>query len=524
MTTEKATAKPTILAEIQRLAEAMREGRLETRAEVEHFQGEDAAALKAVNQMLETVVEPLRVAAGAIDELAHGRIPPFILDDQAGGDNELKRNLNTLLATLYGMHHETRHLVSSIREGKLRARGNHWDYEGIWRELIDGVNGTLDAVIAPVNEASAVLGRLADYDLAVRMRGRYRGEHAVIKRAMNATAKSLHGAIAQVGNTVTVVHEVGDHIARSSEAVSQGASEQEKQLDQTSSQLNLISDSSRQSSESVKEAERSAQEAADAIARGKEAMEQMLTTMGEIVASADNMAVIVQEIDAIAKETDTLSTNASDKAKKVRSSADGFGVVADTIRGLSDRCEAAVEGLSRLRAEMKQHASEETMESVAAILKELRGVASIAELLGINAAIEAAHVSGAGQDFEGLTGEIHQLAQRSAAATQRTESLIKASIILVHKGRELAQSIDAQLVDAVDGAETIKRLTVQIADASQEQAAAVGQINQAVAHMKAVTHQNAASAQASSTDAQELREHVQNLATMVEKFRLVETA
>lgn len=519
-TREPGATLPSVHAEIQRLGEAMRQGHLDARADADHFQGTDAATLEAVNQMLDAVVAPLRVAAGAIDELAHGRIPPFILDDQVGGDHELKRNLNTLLATLYGIHNETRHLVANIRDGKLRSRGNDWDYEGIWRELIGGVNGTLDAVIAPVNEASAILGRLADYDLAARMRGRYRGEHAVIKRAMNATAGSLRSAIAQVGESVAVVSEVGANIAQSSQAVSEGASNQELQLAQATSQLGRITDSSDHSTQSVQEAERSAQVAAEAIAHGKDAMEQMLSTMAEIVTSADNMAVIVHEIDSIAKETNILSSSASAKAKTVRSSADGFSVVADTIRSLADRCEAAVVGISRLRRDLKHRVGDDTLEAVEAILKDLKRLTDITELLGINAAVEAAHVSGAGQDFAQLTEEIRKLALRSADAAKRTERLIQASILLVHNGKALAQAIDEQLEGAVEGAAAIRRLTGQISEASQEQGVAVGQISQAVDRIRAVTHRNAAAARASSADALDLQAHVQKLAAMVEKFRL----
>ena len=520
MTSDDAVAlAPNCHAEIQRLAAAVRRGQLDARADATGFQGEDAATVTAINEMLDGLVAPLRVAAGAIDELSHGRIPRFMLDEQVGQDNELKRNLNTLLATLYGMHHETRHLVANIRQGKLRCRGNDWDYEGIWRELIAGVNSALDEVIAPVNEASAILGRLASYDLAARMRGRYRGDHAEIKKAMNLTAESLHNAIAQVSETVTVVTEVGADISQSSLAVSAGAAEQERQIAQATEQLQLISETSSQATLSVHEAQRNAREAAEVIARSKDAMAQMLTTMGDIVSSADNMSVIIQTIDAIAKETDTLSSSASDKAKTVRSSANGFSVVAATIGDLSERCETAVQGLRSLRRS-QQAADDGSDEDLRAILKNLREVANITELLGLNAAIEAAHVEGAGFDFEALTEEIRTLAKRSADATRRTEQFIQTSISLVHKGQSLAEAIDKLLVDAVNSATAIGQMTDRISKASDEQAAAVGQISQATARINDVTHRNAASARTSSADAVDLEGHVQKLAAMVEKFQL----
>jgi methyl-accepting chemotaxis protein len=127
--------------EIHRLAQAMMKGLLDERGNPGQFDGEDAKLIALVNRMLDTLVTPLRLAASAIDQISHGTIPPFVIDDFQGEYNNLKRNLNILLATLYGMHNETQNLISNIHEGKLRTRGNDWDFGGIWRDLISGVNG-----------------------------------------------------------------------------------------------------------------------------------------------------------------------------------------------------------------------------------------------------------------------------------------------------------------------------------------------------------------------------------------------
>jgi hypothetical protein len=168
--------------EILRLAEAMMEGRLSERGTPSDFDGEDARLISLVNRMLDALVSPLRLAANAIDQISHGTIPPFVIDDYKGEYNTLKQNLNILLATLYGLHNETRNLIVNINEGKLKARGNDWDFGGIWRDLIAGVNGTLDAVTDPLIEAGSILKLLSNYDLTARMNGRYRGEHAMIKK------------------------------------------------------------------------------------------------------------------------------------------------------------------------------------------------------------------------------------------------------------------------------------------------------------------------------------------------------
>jgi methyl-accepting chemotaxis protein len=505
----------------------MMNGMLDERGNADDFDGEDAKLITLVNRMLDTLVTPLRLAASAIDQISHGTIPPFVIDDYKGEHENLKRNLNTLLATLYGMHQETQDLIKNINEGKLRTRGNDWDFGGIWRDLISGVNGTLDAVIDPVNEASAVLGRLANYDLRARMKGRYRGEHAVIKKAMNVTAESLHSAIAQVAESVESVNEVGNRITLSSHSVEKGATEQNRQITETSKNLVSISENSTKTAENTADAQRSAQQSVNAITASKETMERMLAAMLEIRAAADNTVTIVQEIDTIAKETESLSTNAAGRAVKIRSSAGGFGVVASEIRRLSTRSQNAAKRLDEFDRTFHTGArqdGEEALEKMkkefATIIADLNNVALVSHYLGLNAATAAAHVELAGDNFEQMTEEIRQLAQRSTNAAKRTEELIKCSVDFARKGEALSKEIDDQLAEAVEGGTTISALTQEITLGSQQQARGLDEISTAVAQINEVTRQNAESARESAAAAKILEEETKKLARMVNQFQI----
>jgi methyl-accepting chemotaxis protein len=513
--------------EISRLAEAMVCGRLDERGNPDIFAGTDAELIALVNQMLDSLVTPLRLAAGAIDEIAHGRIPSFVIDDYQGEYDHIKINLNTLLATLYGMHNETQDLISNINAGKLRTRGNDWDYQGIWRELIGGVNGTLDAVLNPINEASAVLGRLANYDLSARMQGRYHGEHAVIKKAMNTTAESLHSAISQVSETVELVSSVGNQITQGSEIVTNGAVEQEHQLSEAATTIASLAENAQKSAESTSNARITAQRSAQSITTANTQMERMLEAMTEIRTSADNTANIIQEIDAIASETDKLSASASNKATVIRSSASGFGVVASEIRRLSEQCEEVGKKLQDFHRRVDFIAKSGNAEDLDKydseyqdLIHDLKNVSTNSSLLGVNAAISAAHVEGAGNDFEVLTEEIRMLAKRSADAASKTGTLIQTSVTMARKGMDISKEIDKHLAGAVEGAMTIDTLTDEISSATHQQAAGLEQISCSIAQINEVTSKNATSAHESSAAAKNLEQQVTKLTTMVSRFRL----
>lgn len=508
---------------IQAVAEAMVAGRLDVRCDIRGHSEQDAQLLNLVNGMLDALISPMRLAGDALNEIAHGRIPPFVIDDYQGEYNTIKQNINTLLAILYGMHKETTSLTDAVREGNLKTRGNDWDYDGIWQELIRGMNSTLDAVLDPVHEASSVLERLANYDLSARMRGRYHGDHATIRKAMNATAEALHSAIAQVAETVDLVSKAGHLISNSNAVVASGASEQSSQLDETSGSLERIAAGAAMSTSKTGEAKEKVHEAAQTMEQAQEAMERMLAAMARVREAAENTTAIVSEIDGIAKETGSLSTSAMDKAVRIRTSAGGFGVVAHEIRKLGQRCTETAKGMKEFSKNVALGEGEEAdklRDNFQLLIDDLEDVAMFSNLLGVNAAIEAAHVEGAGNDFRLLTDEIRSLASRSADAVKRTEQMTKTSLQLSRNGEELSRDINRQLRGAVEGARTINRLTDEISQATLEQASGIDQINQAVAQINLVTQKNSESVTQSAEAAQGLERQVQKLSTMVQKFRL----
>lgn len=500
---------------VKQLSDAMIAGQLDSRGDVSGLKGKDVETVLLINAMIDALVSPMRLAGNALDEIAHGKLPPFVIDDYRGEYNRIKQNINTLLAILYGMHGETEHLVSSISQGKLKTRGNDWDYEGIWKELICGINSALDAVIAPVSEAGAVLERLAHYDLKARMDGKYRGDHAAIRKAMNATAESLHGAISQVSETVGLVSEVGQQITRISSVVTKGAEEQSVQLNETSMSLAALSESASYSAQSTAKAHGNAKIATDSILKAKESMNRMVVSMGDISGAAEKTTSMANEIDGIAKETGTLAGSAVEKAVRMRISAGGFGVVAQEIRKLSRQCSETASAMKEFEKKMGEDQREEFGELIA----NLMNIARFSNLLGVNAAIEAAHVEGAGNEFRVMTDEIHNLAVRSADAANKTSALTKSSATLSKNGVLLSQEIDRELEGAVQGAHALSAFADDISASIHEQTTGLEQISKTAAEISNITYKNADGAAESLGVARNLEQQVDKLTRMVSRFR-----
>ena len=499
---------------VKQLSEAMVAGQLDSRGDVSALKGKEAETVRLINDMIDALVSPMRIAGNALDEIAHGKLPPFVIDDYPGEFNKIKQNINTLLAILYGMHGETEHLINSVSQGKLKTRGNDWDYEGIWKDLIGGMNSTLDAVIAPINEVGTVLDRLAHYDLKARMNGKYRGEHATIRKAMNTTAESLHDAISQVSETVCLVSDVGKQITRISSIVTRGAEEQSVQLNETSMSLATLSEGASHSAQSTAAAHDYAKSATETILKAKESMNRMVASMEDINGAAEKTTSIANQIDGIARETGVLAGSAVEKAVRMRISAGGFGVVAQEIRKLSRQCAETANAMKAFETKMGEGQQEEFCELIA----NLMSIARFSNLLGVNAAIEAAHVEGAGNEFKDMTDQIQNLAVRSADAANKTSSLTLNSAALSKNGVHLSREIDGQLEGAVRSAHALSTFADEISVRIIEQTTGLEQISKTAAQISDVTDKNAEGAAESLDAARNLEDQVGKLIRMVSRF------
>ena len=97
--------------------------------------------------------------------------------------------------------------TAAAHEGRLGYRSDEQQFEGSYRLLISGANRTLDAVSAPIVEATAALERLAQCDLTARVTGNFAGDHAAIQRAFNSAVEALASALGAVSDTAASVAE-----------------------------------------------------------------------------------------------------------------------------------------------------------------------------------------------------------------------------------------------------------------------------------------------------------------------------
>lgn len=506
--------------EMSRVVQAIARGELDTRGDIAEAAGEDALRLALLNQTLDSLVQPLRLAGGAIEQIAHGTIPEFVIDEFRGEYDNTKRNINAFLSVMYGMHREMARLTASVRDGALSARGNDWDFQGNWRDLISGVNATLDAVVGPIDDARAVLQRLAQYDLTARMTADYRGDHAQIKRAVNATADALAGALRQVADVALRLSREAEKLTHGSKVVAQGAAEQARATDNARQMLELLRDSCTTNAKAAADVERTVKATGESLTVAAGATRSLDEAMMTAKTSSEATLSVLKEIDEIAKKTDALASSAATQGSAVAASGRGFAVVADEVRKLSTRCGLAAKTIEETVRQGAGKGATDRSSKLVELAAEFREVARHSAYLAINAAVEAAHVDEAGRGFEAMTAQVRNLSKESKEAAVRSGELIHRSVDASTSAGELAKQIKGQLDDIVPRVQQMTSLAGVIASETGSVADGVADVAVSVTQIHGITASNAQSAADSSAVAANLANLTSRLDTLVRRFRL----
>ena len=162
-----------------------REGKLDQRANSESTQGVWRKLLRGINDAMDGVTGPLKVAAEYVELIAKGEKPPHITGEYKGDLNLIKKNLNTLSDDLGGVLEETEKLIAAVEDGKFSVRANAAAFSGDWGRLVGGMNGMMEAIAKPVDELVLVMGKMAVNDYSACMTGEYEGAWGVLKESAN---------------------------------------------------------------------------------------------------------------------------------------------------------------------------------------------------------------------------------------------------------------------------------------------------------------------------------------------------
>jgi methyl-accepting chemotaxis protein len=413
-----------VTEEILRLIEAAVAGKLSARADAKRFDGDWRVIVEGLNQTLDAVVGPLHAAARIVERIGGGEIPPPIREPWSGEFATLGENLNLCISAVNALAVDTAKLVESAVAGDLAMRADVGRHRGDFARIVAGVNGTLDAVIEPFSEASRVLERLAQRDLAARLEGNYPGDHARLKTSVNAMASALEQAMTQVASAADQVSGAAAQIASSSQSVASGASQQAASLQETSASLQTVADQTAHASASAQQAGQLATSARGAATEGVAAVEKLHDAMERIKRSAESTSQIIKDVSEIAFQTNLLALNAAVEAARAGDAGRGFAVVAEEVRSLAARAKDAA---GRTEALIRQSVGQTGEGEVAAqhaakTLDTISGGVTQVTSLVLEIATFAKEQANAVERVTQAVAEMDRVTQQNAASAEESSS------------------------------------------------------------------------------------------------------
>jgi len=413
-----------LVAEAAMLTKTAVEGKLENRGDAEKFKGGYHDIVEGVNKTLDAVIGPLNMAAGYVDRISKGDIPPKITDSYNGDFNVLKNNLNVCVDAVTALVDDATMLAQAAIEGRLQTRADAAKHQGDFKTIIEGVNKTLDLVIDPINETIAILKRMAEGDLTATMTGDYKGDFDVLKTALNDTLAAINDLLGQVTMAVEQVTAGSQQVSQASQALSQGATEQASSLEEITSSITEIAGQTKQNTENAVQMNGLAKTARDDAEQGNLQMKDLVSAMTDINSSAEEIRKIVKAIDDISFQINLLALNANVEAARAGKYGKGFAVVAEEVRNLAVRSAGSVQETTKMVDEAISNIGKGNG-LVAVTAKQLQsivgGAAQVATIAEEVATAGKEQAQGLDQISTGLN-QIDQVTQANTASAEESAS------------------------------------------------------------------------------------------------------
>jgi methyl-accepting chemotaxis protein len=518
--------------------------------------------LGQLSTAFKSMVDNTRTQAHVAGRIASGDLS---VDVQPKSEADtLNLALKKAVEALRGLVEEAGILTKAAVEGRLATRGNADKFQGGFREIVKGVNDTLDAVIGPLNVAAGYVDRISHGDIPAKITDSYNGDFNAIKSNLNRAIDAVNALVADAnmlavaavegrlatradaskheGDFHKIVQGVNNTLDSVIKPLQEGAAilKEMSAGDMTvrmegeyNGDLQLLKDSINQTSESLEKALKNVSEAVAATASASSEIssstEQMAAGSQEQTSQASEVASSVEEMTKTIMENSQNAAQAAETAKKSRHSAEEGGkVVQETIAGMQRIAEVVNRSADTVRELGK------SSDQIGEIISVIDDIADQTNLLALNAAIEAARAGEQGRGFAVVADEVRKLAERTTKATKEIASMIKKiqtdtggavesmqqGTKEVQVGIDLADKAGKSLQEIVGISQKVTDMVAQIAAASEQQSSASEQIARNVEAISKVTGETAQGTQQIARAAEDLNRLTENLQQQVSAFKI----
>ncbi|EOR72544.1 GAF sensor hybrid histidine kinase [Thermobifida fusca TM51] len=474
--------------EVQRVSETVStDGRLSERVSISPARGSWGQSVRALNQMLDEVSEPVTAVARILDSVANGDLSQRV--DLASRHGELHGDLLRLATSVNRMADQMSEFAGEVTrvarevgtEGKLGGRANVKGVSGIWKDLTDNVNSMADNLTNQVRDISQVTTAVARGDLTKKVTVDVQGEMLQLKDTVNTMVDQLSTFADEV---TRVAREVGTEGKLGGRANVKGVSGIWKDL---TDNVNSMADN-------LTNQVRDISQVTTAVARGDLTKKVTVDVQGEMLQLKDTVNTMVDQLSTFADEVTRVAREVGTEGKlggraNVKGVSGIWKDLTDNVNSMADSLTHQVRNISQvtsavaagdLTKKITVDAQGEILElkdTVNTMVDQLSAFADevtrVAREVGTEGKLGGqAHVSGVSGVWKDLTDNVnsmannltHQVRQISVVTTAVARGDLTKKVTVNAKGEilELKDTINTMVDQLSTFADEVTRVTREV--------------------------------------------------------------
>ncbi len=306
---EVVTLEEQLTSEFERLSVVVgKEGKISQRGRVRGATGGWEAKLRAVNELIEDMVQPTAEVARVIGAVAKGDLSQAMtveIDGRRlrGEFLRIGKIVNTMVEQLGSFASEVTRVAREVgTEGKLGGQANVKGVAGTWKDLTDNVNAMATNLTGQVRNIAEVTTAVASGDLSKKITVEVKGEILELKNTINVMVDQLNSFASEV---TRVAREVGTEGKLGGQARVEGVAGTWKDL---TDNVNLMA-------ENLTGQVRNIAEVTTAVASGDLSKKITVDVKGEILELKNTINTMVDQLNAFASEVTRVAREVGTEGK-----------------------------------------------------------------------------------------------------------------------------------------------------------------------------------------------------------------